>query len=162
MRLEPSPLQLLLSCALVGVFGWQVVAGAERMLAYGRADWGREGMFETEEQRVARAFGDYYEELCLLRERVPENGVVFCNLLSPEGHPNATRDVFLLNRLRHALHPRFVAGLDFRDAAQRATLPADPPDHMFVCDFDPGAGERPPEPLVRLAQTARFELWGVR
>lgn len=136
---------------------WQAVAGAIWLGARFVEDVRTEGMFDSEAERVARALGPHAATLELLRARVPEYGVLFCNLTRSEGQA-AVDDALLFNRLRHALHPRFVLGLDFRDPRLRATL--QPTQDFYVCDFRPGSGIEPPAPLRKLAETDLVELWG--
>jgi hypothetical protein len=140
----------------LAVLLWQAAAGIRWMGTSFAGHVRTEGLFDTEEQRVARALGPHYETLNLLRERVPEDGLLYCNLVRTSG-PEALDDAFLLNRLRHALHPRYVHGLDFREPRLRRTLV--PTTTFYVCDFAPGAGSPPPAPMKLPEKTRRVELW---
>ena len=163
---------MIASVALLLAVGWQVGASAVRIFQLGVRDAQVEGMFDDLEGRLRRAFGDDYASYELIRDHTPERSMVYCNLL--RGHDElegGLDDAFLLQRLRHALHPRFVLGLDFRDPGHRATLPgvaeayrfpaAGVTYEAFVCDFRSELDGDPPPPLQKLVERAGFELWGV-
>ena len=165
----PTP-RTIFAAILIALLAWQTVAGAWRMVDLGARDVQREGQFETEEERLARALEPHWETLQMLRAHVPEvvlrdgvpgNGLVYCNLYADEYSVDAEADVILLDRLRHALHPRIVRALDFRKPRDRGTLPPQVPPGVFLCDFKPSLDGEPPAPFESVAVTDLVELWGV-
>ena len=134
--MDTAPNRIRIGFAIVAlVLLWQAGAGVWLMGELLVRDLRTEGMFDTEEGRLRRAFAEHWETYSELRQRVPEDGVIYCNLVHPLGHEKALASGFLLQRLRHSLHPRVVRGFDFRNPVHRATLPADPPANFFICDL---------------------------
>lgn len=118
-----------------------------------------EGMFSSEERRLARALGAHWETYLVLRDAVPEDGIIVCNLPISKSLSGALQEMILLQSLRHSLHPRVVREMDIDAAEVRAAFPG--ALRLYVCDFAPDSGPPLDELLTRIERTDLIELWTV-